>query len=173
MPLAALLGEGDTRLLGHPATVAPAQVALVGVRSFEPAEAARLARLGVRVYARAEIRERTLAVVLAEALQQIRASATAWGITIDVDAIDPREAPGVNTPVPDGLDSDDLLATLASVATQPMSGLRAQLAGAANGPNPFTALEITEYNPRRDPDGRTARLVEALLRCLLIAPGGH
>ncbi len=176
MPLAALLGEGDARLLAQPATLDPLQVAVVGVRSFEPEEADRLARLGVRVYTRAQIRERTLAVVLAEAVQHVRRSTTGWGITLDVDAIDPDAAPGVNTPVADGLGRGELLDALASIAPEAMPSLRAPIGDVPACLSParssLVALEITEYNPRRDPDGRTARLVEALLRCLLIAPGG-
>jgi hypothetical protein len=53
LPLACLLGHGDPRLTGIApagAKLLPADVCLIGVRSFEAAEAALLSQLGVRVY---------------------------------------------------------------------------------------------------------------------------
>ena len=172
MPLAVLLGEGDARLLMQPAPLDPAHVVLVGVHSFESAEADRLARLGVRIHSRAEVRDRTLAVVLNEALLQVRASSAGWGLTLDMDVIDPDEAPGVNTLVPGGLSAAELIDALSSIA----GGAGGQHPGAfsdeAARPGRLLAIELTEYNPERDKGERTARLVESLLRCLLIAPRG-
>src|SRR5262249_39334497 len=61
MPLAWLLGEDDDPLYGLASGVIEARhVALVGVRSYEPEEADRLERLGVRVFMISEIRSRGL-----------------------------------------------------------------------------------------------------------------
>src|SRR5687767_7814564 len=70
MPLAWLLGQDDDPLYGLSSGVLePRHVALVGVRSFEPEEAARLERLGVRVFMMDEVRLRGLEAVFAEALR--------------------------------------------------------------------------------------------------------
>ncbi|MGH8582369.1 MAG: arginase [Gammaproteobacteria bacterium] len=147
MPLACLLGYGEPRLTGLLAPGAklhPAQVCLVGVRSFEPEEARLLETLGVRVIVMDEIRRYGVRWALAEAMAIATRETAALGISIDLDALDPVDAPGVGTPVPDGLDAHDLLAALAM--------RDADLCG----------LEIAEYNPVRDPDRRTARLVVEL-----------
>ena len=64
---------------------------------------------------------------------------------------DPRDAPGVGSPVAGGIRGPDLLRALAR------SGRGPALAG----------LEITEYNPDRDRDGKTARLVISTIAALL------
>lgn len=150
MPLACLLGRGDRRLVAvgrEPPQVDAAHVVVVGARSFEPEEAEFLGRNGVRVIAEDEIARRGLPACLAEAAAAVAAAPAGFGITLDLDALDPATAPGVGSPEPDGLPLRDLLAGLASLAARP--GLR--------------AFEIAEYNPDRDSHGLTARLISALI----------
>ncbi|WP_324779885.1 arginase [Thiobacillus sedimenti] len=150
MPLAALLGHGDaalTSIEGAEAKLLPEHVCLIGVRSFEAGEAALLHRLGVRVFGMDEVRERGLATVFAEALAIVRRGTAGFGVSIDLDALDPAEEPGVGTPVPGGLSRAELAAALA--------GLRNDAA--------FVAMEIVEYNPRRDRRHLTADAAGALL----------
>jgi len=116
----------------------PEHVAIIGARSYEPAEQALLARLSVRVMYMPEVLERGFAACFAEA-QAIAQSGTAgWGISFDLDGLDPRDAPGTGTPVEQGIRLADAFAVLA--------GCRRQ-AG-------FVAMELTEYNPLRDFGGR-------------------
>ena len=149
MPLACLLGFGEASLTGlfGAATLEPRHVCLVGVRSHEPDEAELLHRLGVRVYGADEVHQRGLAAVLSEAYATVCTGTAGFGITIDLDVLDPSDAPGVNTPVPGGLRAAELIAALAGVAHDPA----------------LVALEIAELNPDRDPDGRSSRLVTDLI----------
>lgn len=145
MPLACLLGHGDSvlaRLAGTPA-LRPEHVCLVGVRSFEEGEAELLERLRVRVIAMDEVRRRGLEDCLAEATRIACDGTAAYGLSLDVDGLDPDDAPGVGTPVPDGIRGDEL---------------RRALSGFAGDPR-LAALEVVEYNPLHDPAGVTARLV--------------
>ena len=151
MPLAILLGQGGGALGQRGAALAPKHVCVVGVRSFEREEAALLAALGVRVYPIAEIERRGLAVVLREALERVQDGTAAYGITLDLDAIDPEDAPGVTTPEPGGLRAADLVPALAELAR-------------AAAP---VAVEIVEYEPHRDRGGMTARLIEDLAAAML------
>lgn len=150
MPLACLLGRGDKRLLGI--GVAGAQVdamhsAVLGPRSFEPEEAALLERLGVRVFAHGEIAERGLAVCFAEAAAIVAGAPGGFGVTLDLDVLDPDTAPGVGSPEPDGLPLRDLVDGIVALAAR--RGL--------------LACEIVEYNPDRDRHGLTARLIAGLI----------
>jgi arginase len=152
MPLAALLGEGDDELGGLEVKVLdPRRVCVVGARSFEVEEMRLLERQGVHVIARAEVQRRGLAASLEEALSIARGSAAGFGISLDLDAIEPEAAPGVATPVPGGLHPDELAAALAGIGRDPR----------------LLAVEIAEYCPRRDRDGRTERVIEKLLGCWL------
>ncbi|MCC6472255.1 MAG: ornithine--oxo-acid transaminase, partial [Burkholderiales bacterium] len=153
MPLAALLGQGGEGLCAERAVLQPQHVCVVGARSFEPEEAALLAALGVRVYSMREIEQRSLKAVLEEALARVRGGTAGYGVSIDLDAVDPADAPGVTTPVPHGLRGEALSAVLG------------ELAGGA----PPLAVEIAEFDPHRDIGGVTARLVLQLAASLLAA----
>lgn len=147
MPLAGLLGEGNFVL----STVAgpqldPSRLVLFGTRSSEIEENERLNRLGVRIITDKEIRLRGLAEAWAEA-RQIACAGGNWGISLDLDAIDPRQAAGVSTPVAGGLHPEELRQILRGVLRD----------------RQFVGLEIAEYNPLRDEHGRTAGLTLSLL----------
>jgi arginase len=150
MPLAALLGHGDATLTGIDgpgAKLRPGQVCLIGVRSYEAGEAALLHQLGVRVFDMDEVRRRGLAVVFDEALAIVKTGTAGYGVSIDLDALDPEEAPGTGTPVPGGLQRAELAAALTQLAGDPA----------------FIAMEIVEYNPRRDRGHATAAAAGALV----------
>ena len=148
MPLALLLGEGDPRLARR--VLSPHHVCVVGAREWESDEMDRLVRRGVRVFDDTEIARRGLAAVLTEALERVTAGSAGFGISIDLDVFDPAEAPGVSTPAAGGQAAAEWLAALRGLAT------RADC----------VALEVVEYDPGRDADGRTARLATHLVEAL-------
>lgn len=154
MPLAVLLGHGDpafTACLNARPKVLPQHVCVLGARSYEPEERALLDRIGVRVIGMAEIARRGIADAMREALGIVRAASGGFGITIDMDALDPRDAPGVGTPAPGGLRAAELIGELEQIGRA--SDLR--------------ALEICEYNPARDRRGITQRNLLGLARAAL------
>src|SRR5262249_30530407 len=105
MPLAAALGlagpEFESPKFRLPA-VDPARVALVGVRSLDPAERALLGELEARVYTMSEIDRLGIEPVLRAALEQIAGDGFVH-VSLDLDVLDPEVAPGVGTPVRGGL----------------------------------------------------------------------
>ena len=154
MPLAALLGFGDARLtecMGRGPRVAASHVCVIGVREFEPEEARLLKQLGAHLFSMGDIRRRGLPAILDEALALVRRGTAGFGVSIDLDAVDPHEAPGVSVPAEGGLHADELLRGLARLRGEP------DLVGA----------EIAEFNPRRDQLGATAKLAWRLLGALL------
>lgn len=154
MPLACLLGHGLpalTTLGGSPPQLLPHQVCLIGVRSYEPGEAALLAQLKVRVFTMAEIHRRGIDAVMVDALNIVQKDTAGFGISIDLDALDPREDPGVGSPVSDGLFGQELLTGLQTLRQHPA----------------LRGLELMEYNPHHDREQRTANMALNLARCLL------
>jgi arginase len=151
MPLALLLGEGDPRL-ARPC-LSPRHVCIVGARSWEPEEAARVRRLGVRVFDAAEIAHRGLVAVVSDALARVRTGTAGFGISIDLDVLDPVEAPGVNSPAPDGRPATEWIEALRGLATH----------------DDCLAVEVVECDSRRDTDGATAHLAVAIAGALLAA----
>jgi len=154
MPLACLLGHGEKRLrtiAGSRPKLAPTDVVLIGVRSYELGEATLLKMLGVKVYFMDEVNQRGLATVLNEAVAHVEKNCSHIGLTIDLDAIDPNDAPGVGSPAGGGLRADELLSALAPIGAHPK----------------LMGIEITEFNPANDRDDRTAELTYQLLDTLL------
>jgi arginase len=150
MPLAALLGYGETSLIecgGAGPKLLPHNVCIVGVRSFEVEEVRFLSELGVRIFYMDEVERRGIGSVLDDAFQLVQADTAAFGISVDLDAIDPIDAPGVGTPAESGIRAD---------------ALRKAMRERGNHPR-LACIEISEYNPARDRAGITANLVIRLL----------
>jgi len=154
MPLACLLGFGEAELtnISEPATaikrptLQAEHLCLLGVRSYEAEEAELLENLGVRVFYMTEIEQRGMKAVMAEALE-IANRAGDFGVSIDLDALDPQLAPGVSIPEPGGLKLSDLNELLKPLAKTPG----------------FIGMEIAEFNPLFDQQHQTARLISAIL----------
>lgn len=150
MPVAVLLGYGApqlTSVANSDAAIDPRHLCLIGARSFEPEEVAFARRHGVRIIDTPEVQRRGIKAVLAEA-RTIAARGTAgYGVSLDLDAFDPTEAPGVGTPVADGIHAADFLAPWSALIKAPAC----------------VGIEIVEYNPARDCAARTARLMQDLV----------
>jgi arginase family enzyme len=101
----------------------------------------------VRVFDMDAVRRRGLAAVFDEALSIVRHGTAGFGVSVDLDALDPEEEPGVTTPVPGGLCRAELAAVLSRLRGDPA----------------FVAMEIVEYNPRRDRGHATADAAGALV----------
>lgn len=156
MPVAALLGHGSpgmTDLFGWRHKLRPEHLVIIGARSYEPAEKALLDSLGVRVMFMPEVLERGFAACFDEARTRVQAGTAGWGISFDLDGLDPRDAPGTGTPVEQGIRLANALQVLAGCSQD----------------SRFMALELTEYNPLRDFGGQTAQAATDLV-CAMLAP---
>lgn len=153
MPLAHLLGKGDVSLIqlfeSNPA-LRPENVCLVGARSYESGEQEILRSLGVKILKMEEVIQIGIAKALDIALNHVTRHTIGFGISLDLDGIDPLDAPGVGCPEPNGIPARALLDALHQ--------------------NPafknHLGLEIVEYNPIRDINHQTAKLAMELLHAL-------
>lgn len=154
MPLASLLGYGAdalTRIASPGPKLLPQDVCLIGVRSFEEEEARLLGQLGVRIFFMEEIRRRGIGAVFREAIAIVQQETSGFGISIDLDALDPLEEAGVGSPVPGGLLKDELAPELAHL----------------RGNRQLLAIEVVEYNPYLDNKFATAHTVSDLLAAMI------
>ena len=150
MPLATLLGEGYSDLVGISGEynrIKPKDTILIGIRSYEDAEKERLERLGVKIYYTEEVNRRGFVQVFQEAWATLDASADKIGLSIDLDGFDPQFAPGVGTAEPDGINFPDCLTALSFIDKAKLSG-----------------LEITEGNDHFDPSGKTMQCIVDIIR---------
>ena len=153
MPLAALLGYGYstlTSVLHYPPKLKPENICLIGVRSFESGEAELLKRLNVRIYFMEEVKQRGLITVLKEAVEHVSHHTVGYGMTLDLDSIDPKEAFGVDVPEPDGIHTHNLYKGLSSILSDPK----------------LIGVEIAEFDPMKDKNAETEKLIVSLLRII-------
>lgn len=154
MPLAALLGYGIkdlTDLISPGPKLRPENVVLIGVRSYEEEEAKLLQDLNVKVFFSEDVKQRGFQPILEEALTIATHNTIGFGVSIDLDAFDPSEAPGVGSPALNGLKSAEVLPFLSYIRKHPL----------------FRMLEIAEFNPDLDHDHLTVNLIQQLLKQLL------
>ena len=150
MPLAALLGLGPeplAKLFGYAPKIAPEHAVLIGVRDIDLAERENLRRAGMtRIYTMRDIDERGMRAVMEEALGAADSGTAGYHVSLDMDWIDPEEAPGVGTPVRGGATYREAHLAMEIVADH--GGLR--------------SFEIVEVNPVIDEHNRTADLAVEL-----------
>ncbi len=149
MPLACCigLGPGELTAIGGPGPQVDAtSVALIGLRSVDDVERLNVRDAGVHPFTMRDIDERGLQAVISEAIEIITAGTAGFHLSFDMDAVDPREAPGVGTPVRGGM-------------TYREAHLAMELMGDSGR---MTSLEIVEVNPVLDEANRTALLAVEL-----------
>ncbi len=150
MPLAALLGLGPeplANLCGFAPKISPENTVLIGVRDIDAGERENIRRAGVaEVYTMRDIDERGMRAVMEEALRAAGRGTAGYHVSLDMDWIDPEDAPGVGTPVRGG-------------ATYREAHLAMEIL-ADHGR--LLSFEIVEVNPVIDEHNRTADLAVEL-----------
>jgi|HubBroStandDraft_4_1064222.scaffolds.fasta_scaffold106157_2 arginase len=151
MPLAALLGLGPdslTNLLGFAPKVQPENVVLIGVRDIDATEKENIKRAGVsEVYTMRDIDERGMRTVMEEALRAAGRGTAGYHVSLDMDWIDPEDAPGVGTPVRGGATYREAHLAMEIIADH----------------GRMLALEVVEVNPVIDEHNQTAVLAVELI----------
>ncbi len=154
MPVACLLGQGDLRLTGiamNQAKVLPQNVTIIGVRSFEQGELSLLKKLGVKIIFREQLEKLSLAEAFNEARIRAMDGTVGYGISIDLDAIDPQQAPGVGTPEKNGISAKLLYECIKGYAAD----------------SRFLGAEIVEFNPHHDKNHLTQNVILEILIALM------
>jgi arginase len=154
MSVAALTGRGHpllTGLAGRTPAVRPEQVALVGVRDLDPRERDALRASGIYVATMHEIDRRGMTAIIDEAASRICDGTDGFHLSFDLDVVDPREAPGVGTPVSGGISRRE--AHLAMEILAQTGQIR--------------SLDLVEVNPILDERNATAELAVELVMSAL------
>ncbi len=149
MPLAALTGRGAPEmvdLIESGRKVADEDVVLVGIRDLDPEEKVTLRESGVHVYTMREVDRRGIGEVAEEAIGRL-SHLDRVHVSLDMDSLDPREAPGVGTPVAGGLSYREAHLLMETIADRVAVG----------------SLDVVEINPILDQRNRTADLAIELV----------
>lgn len=150
MPLAACMGLGAPELIrfaGFSPLVEPRNVALVGIRDVDQLEKPHVRESGVNAFTMRHVDEQGMRKVMEQAIAAASNGATGIHVSLDIDSVDPRDAPGVGTPVRGGL-------------TYREAHLAMEMLGDTGL---MTSLETVEVNPILDEGNRTALLAVELI----------
>ncbi len=150
MPLACCAGIGPpelTNIFGYAPKVDPQNIAIVGLRSVDDLERDYVQKSGVSAFTMRQIDERGLRAVMDDAIRIASNGTARIHLSLDMDALDPQEAPGVGTPVRGGLTYREAHLAMETVCD---SGL-------------MCSMEVVEVNPVIDESNRTATLAVELV----------
>jgi arginase len=151
MPLASIVGFGPPELTGLAPVkpmIEPHNVALVGVREIDSKERRFAKESGVHVFTMRDIDERGMREVMSEAVRFAGDDTAGIAVSLDMDFVDPTDAPGVGTPVRGGVTYRE-----AHLALEMIADSRAMV-----------SFELVEINPVIDLHNTTATLgVELVL----------
>ncbi|WP_256420400.1 arginase [Halobellus rarus] len=148
MPLAAVLGVGDFADVewANAAGLRAENVAIVGLRSVDPSERPAIADSDVTTFTMSDIDEQGITSVAEDALDVATAGTEGVHVSLDLDWLDPREAPGVGTPVRGGATYREAHSAMEAVAERGC----------------LRSLELVEVNPILDDRNETASLATEL-----------
>jgi len=150
MPLACCVGMGPaelTGIFGYSPKVDPRHTVIVGLRDVDGVEKPHVRESGVRAFTMRHIDERGLRAVMVEAMRAATDGTSGFHVSLDMDFVDPNEAPGVGTPVRGGATYRE-----AHLAMEMLCDSERML-----------SLEVVEVNPVIDQANRTAGLAVELI----------
>jgi len=149
MPLAAILGLGPPELaniFSFSPKVAAENCVLVGVRDIDAVEKENVRKAGIDVFTMRDIDERGMRTVMEEALRIAGRGTAGYHVSLDMDWVDPEDAPGVGTPVRGGATYREAHLAMEIIADH----------------GRMVSFEIVEVNPVIDEHNQTAQLAVEL-----------
>lgn len=148
MSLAVLNGRGYSELIniGRPGPkLNPENVLLIGVRDLDAKEKILLREYGIKTFTMRDIDEQGIRTVAHKALDHL-SHLPRIHVSLDMDALDPAEAPGVGTPVPGGLTYREAHLLMEIIADSKR----------------LASMDIVEINPILDKYNQTAKMAVEL-----------
>ncbi|MBG9542529.1 arginase [Cytobacillus firmus] len=154
MPLAVSLGMGHpllTNVGGYGPKVKPENIVIIGARSLDEGERELIKEKGIKVYTMHEIDRLGMTKVMEESITYLKErNADGVHLSLDLDGLDPHDAPGVGTPVIGGISYRESHLAMEMLA-------EAQI---------ITSAEFVEVNPILDDKNKTATVAVALMGSL-------
>lgn len=154
MSLATNLGLGHpvlTKIGGYEPKIKPEHIVIIGARSIDEGEKQLIREKGIKVYTMHEIDRRGMTAVMEETITYLKERTDGVHLSLDLDAIDPIDAPGVGTPVLGGITYRESHLAMEMLAEAEM----------------ITSAEFVEVNPIIDHKNQTANIAVELITSLL------
>ncbi|KIY20557.1 arginase [Mesobacillus subterraneus] len=153
MPLAASLGLGHEKLTqigGYSPKIKSENIVIIGARSLDDGEKDLIKKMGIKVFTMHEIDRLGMAAVIEETVQHLKEKTDGVHLSLDLDGLDPTDAPGVGTPVIGGISYRESHLAMEMLAEAKI----------------ITSAEFVEVNPILDEKNKTAVAAVALMGSL-------
>lgn len=154
MILSALAGQGHPSLVnigGWSPKLNPENIVIVGARDIDPGEQVLLRKHKVHVYTMSDVDRYGISDIMNRAITIAGHEHRPIHLSLDMDSLDPREAPGVGTPVRGGLSYREAHLAMEMV----------------NDSRRVVSMDVVEVNSILDRENATALLaVELILSAL-------
>ncbi|OWZ84452.1 arginase [Natranaerobius trueperi] len=150
MPLAFSMGCGESNLkdcLEKGQKVKPENTVLIGTREIDPGERELIENTGVKVFTMYDLDKLGMNRVMEEALAIVTSGTDGVHVSLDMDSLDPMEAPGVGTPVKGGINYREAHLAMELLAEKKC----------------LSSIEVVEVNPILDHRNSTANLAVELI----------
>ncbi|WP_426333922.1 arginase [Paenibacillus silvae] len=154
MSLAAALGHSTfnlSQIRGAGSFVDPAKLVYIGLRDLDLYEKQQIRAMGIQAFTMHDIDRLGMKQVIEQAMVIAGSDTDGVHVSFDMDCLDPREAPGVGTPVPGGLSYREAHFAMECLASS----------------NHVVSMELVEVNPLLDQNRHTARLGVGLIASVL------
>ena len=153
MPLAVSLGLGHpdlVNLYGYEGKVKPENIVIIGARSLDEGEKELIRKMGIKVFTMHEIDRLGMTKVMEDTIAYLKEKTDGVHLSLDLDGVDPAEAPGVGTPVIGGISYRESHLAMEMLAESSI----------------ITSAEFVEVNPILDERNKTAVVAVALMGSL-------
>lgn len=153
MPLAVSVGIGHpllTEVGGYRPKVKPEHIVIIGARALDEGERTLIKKKGIKVFTMHEIDRLGMTRVMEDTIQYLQSRTDGVHLSLDLDALDPHDAPGVGTPVQGGISYRESHLAMEMLAESEM----------------VTSAEFVEVNPILDERNKTAKTAVALMGSL-------
>ncbi|RDI37514.1 arginase [Falsibacillus pallidus] len=154
MPLAASIGIGHPALTGiggYSPKIKPENIVIIGARSLDEGERELIKEKGIKVYTMHEIDRLGMTKVMEESIAYLKErNVDGVHLSLDLDGLDPNDAPGVGTPVIGGISYRESHLAMEMLAESDI----------------ITSAEFVEVNPILDEKNKTANVAVALMGSL-------
>lgn len=153
MSLAVSLGLGDqalTSIGGYEPKIKPENIVIIGARSLDEGERKLIKEKGIKVYTMHEIDRLGMTAVMDEAIHYLKERTDGVHLSLDLDGLDPHDAPGVGTPVNGGISYRESHLAMEMLEESKL----------------ITSAEFVEVNPILDERNKTAEVAVALMGSL-------
>jgi arginase len=153
MPLAISLGVGHsalTNIANYIPKVKPENIVIIGARSLDEGEKELIREKGIKVYTMHEIDRLGMTKVMEDSVAYLKDKTDGVHLSLDLDGLDPSDAPGVGTPVLGGISYRESHLAMEILEESKL----------------ITSAEFVEVNPILDERNKTATVAVALMGSL-------